>query len=432
MAKDIINVNITRNTRGVSRQGFGTPLFVGTTAEGWSAGERVRTYRSLDAILADFPSDSPEATAGRRYFGQPRQPEQVKIGRHILGIARFVVTPEVGDEEEYQVTLNGVEALFTTGTGATAQSVVTGLQNAFTSNDLPGVFEDNGDGTFTIYPNNSLNANLIVSPNLIVQERTESLTDAMTAISNADSDWYFVNTSTHDPESMMEVAEYVETKSALYVTSYSGIDAFAANITTDPGSRLQARGFERTVIIFAEDANEYPECAIVGLQGTKDPGSTTWKFRTVSGVTASNLTDTQSMVLKGTKYDYGKGYNTYEPRGGRVIFAEGRTTSGEFIDVIRFSDWLVARMRERIFMTLVNSEKIDYTPGGYAIIEGRMREVLNEGVAVGGLYSYTVEVPNPRAADPNNRANRVASGFRFRGVLAGAVHFVEISGSLEI
>jgi hypothetical protein len=218
----------------------------------------------------------------------------------------------------------------------------------------------------------------------------------------------------------------------MYITSYSGVDAYSASATTDPGFRLQELNFDRTAIIYTKDSSEFPECAVVGLQGPKDPGSTTWKFKEVSGVTPAGINTTQSIVLKGTKYDYGKGYNTFEPKGGRVIFAEGRTVSGEFIDVIRFSDWIAARMVERTFMTLVNSEKIPYTPAGFSIIEGRMREVLNEGVAIGGLFSYTVTVPNPRNIDPNSRANRVATGFKFKGILAGAVHAVEISGSLEI
>lgn len=432
MATSIIEVNITRETQGVSRQGFGTPLFVGTTSEGWTAGERVRTYTDPDDVLADFPSTAPEYIAAQRYFGQEINPTYIKIGRHILGIASADGVVTAADATLFEVTLNGLTASYTSGTGATAQSIVTGLFNAFTTEALDGLFEDNGDGTFTISPNNTGSAVISVSANIALTENTESLTDALGAISDTDDDWYFLSTATHDPDSMLEAAAYVQSKERMYVTSYSGVDAYSSLVSTDPGSRLQAQNFDRTIIIFAQNASEYPECAIVGLQGPKDPGSTTWKFKTVTGVTASDINTTQSIVLKGTKYDYGKGYNTYEAKGGRVIFAEGRTVSGEFIDVIRFADWLRARMVERIFLTLVNSEKIPYTPAGYAVIEGRMREVLNEGVGVGGLYSYEVTVPNPRSTDPNSRANRVATGFKFKGVLAGAVHFVEIAGNLSI
>ena len=430
--KEIIEINIVRETRGVSRQGFGTPLFLGNTSVGWASGEVVRTYTSLDSVLEDFSDTTPEYTAAQRIFGQQVSPTYIKIGRHRNGTvsADVVVTPV--SSTLYSVTVDGVEASYTSDVDATAQEIVTGLEAAFAAAAAPGSFEDNGDGTFTIFSADSDNFTLITSVNLEETLNSESLTQALTNIANQDNDWYFVTAYTHDPEDMLEIAGYVQARTAIYFTSYNGPDALDSTATNDPGSRLQALDYSRTVIMYAEDESEYPECAIVGLQAPKDPGSTTWKFKTVSGVIPSNLSTTNSIVLKGTKYDFGKGYNTYEPTGGRTIFAEGRVVNSEYIDIIRGADWLEARMRERIFITLVNSEKIPYTSTGFAIIEGRMREVLNEGIEVGLLGSYKVTVPNPRNRDPNDRANRVATGFEFRGVLQGAVHAIEIAGTLEI
>src|SRR5690554_511106 len=343
--KEIIEINISRETRGVTRQGFGTPLFIGTTPDVYPSGEYVRTYTSADAVLEDFGEDTPEHTAALRVFGQQISPTYLKIGN---------------------------------------------------------------------------------------QKDTESLTEAYSAIKEADDDFYFVSIESHSPADIEEIADVIEAESKIFVTSYNGSDATDPTDTQDIGSVLQAKDLARTMIIYAENPDEYPEMAFVGLQAPKDPGSTTWKFKTVSGVTVSRLTTTQSLTLKGTRFDYGKGYNTYENFGGRNILSEGRMVNGEFCDVIRFADFLEARMRERIYLTLVNSEKIPYTAAGFAIIEGRMREVLQEGVAVGGLASFNVTVPNPRTLDPNLRANRVAEGFEFTGVLAGAVHFVSVAGRISI
>lgn len=89
-------------------------------------------------------------------------------------------------------------------------------------------------------------------------------------------------------------------------------------------------------------------------------------------------------------------------------------------------------MREEIYLTLINSEKIPYTSSGFAVIEGRMRQILNQGVVVGGLIDYNITVPNPRSLDTNSRINRVADGFEFTATLAGAVHFVSIQGRLVV
>jgi len=245
--KDIIEINISRETRGVSRQGFGTPLFIGSTAGVLSATDRVRTYSSAEAVLNDFTETDPEYIAALRFFGQELEPTYIKIGFH--------------------------------DTSA-----------------------------------------------------TETITEAYNAIKEQDSDFYFVTTYSHDPADIEALAAVVETESRIYGASYNGTDATDAQDSSDIGSTLQGLNYARTFLVYAEDPTEYPECAFIGLQAPKDPGSTTWKFKEVSGVTPSNLTTTQSLTLKGSKYDYGKGYNTYEPTGGRTIFAEGRVVNSEFLD----------------------------------------------------------------------------------------------------
>lgn len=432
--KEIIQINITRETKGVSRQGFGTPLFLGNTPA-FASGELVRTYTGSDAVLNDFSDTSPEYIAAQRFFGQNPKPTYIKIGFHNTSpsSARFEVT--VVDETLYSFNLEESEVSYTSGVGATVEEIVSGLEDAFALASAPGTFTDNLDGTFTVTPDNVANFDITnVSTELTVSyaEGTDSLTDALAKIREQDSDWYFLTAYTHDVEDILEIAAYAETQMLIYGTSYKGSDALDAMDTNDPGSLLQAQNYSQTFIEYAEDPTEYPECAIIGKQSTTEPGSSTWKFKEVTGVTPSNLTTTQSIVLKGTRFDAGKGYNTYEPVGGRVMFAEGRMVNGEFIDIIRFAHWVQARMSERIFMSLMNSQKTPYTTAGFAVIEGHMRAVLNEGVEVGGLADYQVIVPNPRNIDPNSRANRVAEGFEFSGTLQGAIHFIGISGNLTI
>src|SRR5690554_82160 len=431
--KEIIEINISRETRGVTRQGFGTPLFIGTTPGVYSTGEYVRAYTSANAVLEDFGENTPEHTAALRVFGQQISPTYLKIGNRKQGIQSVDFTIDtVADGTAYSITIDETPVEITSGTGATAESIVGMLEAEFTAATAPGTFVDNEDGTFTVVPEDPVDFTYDNSINIVATADTESLTEAFSAIKEADDDFYFVSIESHSPADIEEIADVIEAESKIFVTSYNGSDATDPTDTQDIGSVLQAKDLARTMIIYAENPDEYPEMAFVGLQAPKDPGSTTWKFKTVSGVTVSRLTTTQSLTLKGTRFDYGKGYNTYENFGGRNILSEGRMVNGEFCDVIRFADFLEARMRERIYLTLVNSEKIPFTAAGFAIIEGRIREVLQEGVAVGGLTSFNVTVPNPRTLDPNLRANRVAEGFEFVGVLSGSVHFVSVSGKLTI
>ena len=426
--KDIIEINISRETQGVSRQGFGTPLFLGLHA---AFPERTRTYTSLTGVAEDFNTESVEYTAAQRYFGQELEPTTIKIGRQKADDVDFTI--DVANNATYTLTVDGTAVSITSDADATAIEIAAALDTEFTSAGAAGTFVDNLDGTFSITPADADNFSLTFTTNLnATYNTTESITDAVTNVRVADNDWYFLNAYTHVSQDIQDLAAWAEAETVIYVTSYNGSDALDSQVSTDPGSILQGLNYDRTAIIYANDPTEYPEAAIVGLQAPKDPGSTTWKFKTVTGVTASNLTTTQSLTLKGSKFDFGKGYNTIEPVGGVDIFREGRMVSSEFIDIIRFSDWIEARMREEIYLTLINSEKIPYTSSGFAVIEGRMRQILNQGVVVGGLIDYNITVPNPRSLDTNSRINRVADGFEFTATLAGAVHFVSIQGRLVV
>jgi len=435
-SKSIIEVNISRETKGVSRKGFGTPLFIGNTQGVIGARERVRSYLNLEGVAADFDEGTPELIAASRFFGQQVSPTVIKIGTHYPeSITKVDYDVVASDTTSYEIEVDGSTFTYTSSAGDTEQDIIEGLRSDFVDKGIGGSFEFSGtDNTFTIIPEDpSTFSQATTTTQLTDIEITESLGDAYNDIALVDSDFYFVTSYTHDPEGIESLANVVQSTGRFYAASYKGRDALDAREEGDIGSILQSRELFRTFLIYPENVDEFPECAIVGLQSPKDPGSTTMKFRTVTGVTPSKLTTTQDLVLKGSKYDYGKGYNTYSDVGGRTIFQEGRMVNGEFADIIRFSDWIEARIRERVYMTLVNSEKIPYSKAGFAIIEGRITEILSQGVAVGGLIpGFEVTVPNPRKASPNDRANRVASGFEFTATLAGAVHFVSIKGTLTI
>lgn len=348
--ENIVDINITRQTEGVSRTGFGVPLVISTFVNTDPNPQRVKTYTSAQEVLNDFTETDNEYIIAQRVFGQ-------EIGPNFLKIATAI---------------------------------------------------DQG------------------------ADPAETIVDIATAAAAADNDWYFMLCTSHDATNIIDLAGWVETERKMFFTAYDGADGLDDQDTNDPGSQLNASENDRTVIVYANDASDFPEAAWVGLQAPKNPGSTTWKFKGVSGAAFSSFTPTELLTLKGTKYDVGKGYNVYTRVAGRNMFSEGNAVGGEFIDVIRFSDWLEVRMRERIFLTMINSEKIPQTRAGYTVIEGRMREVLTEGVRRGGLQNFEISVPDPNNADPNDLANRVATGFSFRARLAGAIHFVEITGTLTV
>lgn len=75
----IVDVQITRETKTPTQKGFGTLLIVGTS-DRFDAAERVRTYTSIEAVVADFTEGDPEIDLATMAFGQEVRPEKIMIG----------------------------------------------------------------------------------------------------------------------------------------------------------------------------------------------------------------------------------------------------------------------------------------------------------------------------------------------------------------
>lgn len=119
----------------------------------------------------------------------------------------------------------------------------------------------------------------------------------------------------------------------------------------------------------------------------------------------------------------------------------GKVAAGEWVDVIRFRDWLKDNIQTEMTSMLINRPKLPYTDSGIQTAVNCLRASLQKGQNVGGIAPDEVnsdnenvpgfEITYPRAADltANEKASRILNlGFRAR--LAGAIHLIEIQGTL--
>ena len=112
------------------------------------------------------------------------------------------------------------------------------------------------------------------------------------------------------------------------------------------------------------------------------------------------------------------------------------------IDVIRFRDWLVETIQTEVFSVMINRDKLPYTDAGIAIVENTINAVLELGQTRGGIaptefdedgnrnLGYSISVPKAASISANVKAQRVLRDVKFTARLAGAIHAVEIKGSL--
>jgi len=424
---DIIDIQISRETTAVSRAAFNIPLFLATHA---NFVERSRTYSSLLAVSDDFDSNSNVYIAASKLFGQDIRPPQIVVGKRYAESIEVTLDTVSGSAT---VDYNGTEITTDISGAADAAAAVALIESDFSGGGTSGIdFVDNLDGTFTISPSVAGDQYSFTTSSQFssVFTATEPWVDALDTVSDTNNEWYALVIETHVAEDVLLVSAAMEARRQIFGTSSEDSDILSAISTTDIATELYDLGYQRTFIIYSDDADEqYPEAAWIGSQLPEQPGSNTWKFKPLVGVTVSSLSSTQSNAAKA------KNANTYERVGGVTMTSEGRMSGGEFIDVMIFVDWLEARMRESIFFRLVNTKKIPYTQAGVTIIENEIRRVLAEGIAAGGLAPNpqpTVSVPSVLALSPNLRATRTLEGITFEGRLAGAIHFVKVRGTVTV
>lgn len=167
-----------------------------------------------------------------------------------------------------------------------------------------------------------------------------------------------------------------------------------------------------------------------------DPGTETWHLKELSGIVPSVLGTQQKRELEEQHI------NRYLRYGGCNLTIGGYTLAGEWIDVIRFRDWLKAQMQNNIFNALKVNRKVPYTDAGIQLIAGKMEETLKRGQDIGGIAEdvfdadgsricgFAVTVPKASSLTEAQRKSRKLTGCRYTARLAGAIHAVEIEGYL--
>ena len=257
------------------------------------------------------------------------------------------------------------------------------------------------------------------------------------AINDENSDWYGLCDVMHDENRTLDIAAWIEAHEKIFVTTLNDADNTTAAATdqTSVAYQLMNNNYFRTAWWWNPDPLQFPDVAIAAKSFTKYPGQETWANQRLSAVVSTFLSETIAINI------FAKNGNTFEPFRNINITQQGKTSGGEWIDVIRFRDWLCEEIKVRIFQQMVDN-RIPYTDPGIAIIRSRLQQALDFGVKRGGIAppevdldgnyipSYVIEVPLSATISPNDKANRILRDVYFTARLAGAIHVVEIQGTL--
>lgn len=246
--------------------------------------------------------------------------------------------------------------------------------------------------------------------------------DVASAIASVVSkDWRQLVLVNGESDNYIAAADYIETTKKYLFTS-----AAKADFETFKTS-LAGKKYDRTVIFV--NSTPFASAALVGEMAGRVVGSYTYKNKTLKGVVAEDLTDTEIEAL------HEAGAFGYVTKAGDDVTTEGFAQSGVYIDETENMDYVIHNIEYRTQKVFNNNAKVPYDNTGIALLEAATETALKEAAVNGiiavlanGSYDYSVSFGGRDVTTEADRASRVYKYGSFRFSLAGAIHYAQISG----
>jgi hypothetical protein len=395
--------------------------------------ELIRTYSTTTAMVTDgFAADGATVLAATAIAAQNPRPTSWKVGRRTSTpstMTRVVEVATVIDDTDYTVTINGTEFTIDSGGAATNLTIATALFTAINAGAEPVTAVDNADGTITLTEDvDGVIFGLTATRDLLTQDDTTvaaAVAADYAALKAEDNDFYGVLMTSSSTLEIVALAAAVEADRKLFVVQCADSDVLA-DTAGNLFETLNTAAYVRTIPIWNEDNFDFANAAWMGKMFAKDPGSATWAYKTLAGVTADALTDTQITNIEASKGNY------YTATKGLNLTQEGWASSGRYADITRGIDWLTVRIQERLINLLANSDKIGYNQAGVDALENEVRGQLDEGIDNDLLEpDYTVTPTDPSTIASATKATRVYGSIDFAATLTGAIHKVTVTGTVS-
>lgn len=238
--------------------------------------------------------------------------------------------------------------------------------------------------------------------------------------------WYCICPAGIKEDFYQSIADWTEANEKLCICETTGISA-------SPVSDAMLR----TAVIHATAENDCVNCAYAARFLSFDPGSEQWCFKSLSTISAQALSTTDIASLEAKNISY------YTTVGSKAMVQGGKVGGGEWIDTIRFRDWLKTEIQSKVMNLFLGLPKVPFTDQGIALVQNAVIDALEEGVRAGGIVqdassedgeaeqSYTVTVPRAADLDAATRKSRKLTGVTWTANLAGALIAAKISGTLN-
>lgn len=438
----IVNVVIDRITKFPNQAGFGTPAVFDINSI--QADDVLVVTETSDMIDAGYSTSDTAYKAVNALLSQNPRPQSVKVFKRAANVAQVnTVTVGGNDDGTYTHTINAVDFSFA-ASGNTDEEIRDGLVSAINGGSEPVTAAPVSTNQYTVTADTAgegfssvFSANPSDNLSQVATTANVGAASELARLRDVDDDFYFVIFTDRTPLFVRQIAAAVESLVKLYgfdTDDSDSKDLASSSDTTSLFAVLQAANYDRTFYVWTKTSNleNFPICAWIGRMAPKTPGSATWKFKSTAGPLPDvELTPSEQTNLQN------KNANIYVTVAGFNIFAEGVTASGEFVDIIRGTDLIQARIQEQVFFIFVSEDKVPFDNGGIQTIATAVEEVLQNvgvanGILRGGEDAPVVTAPDVSQVPIADRANRVLNGVEFDAFYAGAIHSTNFRGRISV
>lgn len=447
MWNPIVNVDITLNTAGTTREGFGLPLFLASTD---NFEERVRGYTSLTEVAEDFDENTAAYKAAKQLWSQTPKVTQLYIGRRAMQYT-VSIPDEVTESTDYSLTIavgGGVSQpyQYTAQADDTALIVLTqfkGQIEADTTIKDAVTINVTGTGSSATMivtkagDNDFVKVTSTTSSVSITGTTSDTAASALAAIETYSTDWYFISAEDRTSQFILAMASEIQARKKIFFTANADVAALQGTeleSASDVPAQLAKSMYTRTVCLWHHTATyDYPEMAYIAYGSPYDAGSIAWGNAQLTGVEASLQPANQRPLTSIQKSALDVRHcNFIDLDGGVPVVRRGITSGGEWIDIIRGVDWLESDLKTSLRDLLINQKggKITYDDTGITRIRQVIETSLQRAVNRNFLSSYTVNVPKASQVALADKKARILKDVTFAGILAGAILDVDLKGTV--
>ena len=445
---DIVQVTISILRAAVAAAGFGVPGIFGIHTR---FAERYRSYTSLSGMAADgFLTSDAEYVAAQSLLAGDVVPSRFIVGKLTALVAQQAdITFAAFAEGTYTVTVNGTAHAYVTDGSATAAEIINGLAaliNAGAQSALVTASNQGPDtslrilsdvpGTAFTYAVASAGGASTMTPTLTTANH--GVQEDMDEIRAAGAVWYGTMQTSRVSREIRNLAAWTESNDVpptIFMAQTSEATSGSAALDaagTDVANILNTAGYTRTGLWWHSIDGEYADAAILGRELPVDPGSDNWALKELVGITPDSISDTYRTNLVGAEPGEGKNANIYYALTAQNnITFRGTMVSGDWIDVIRFVDFLIARIGEAVANLMLGSERVNFDELGLQQIAAQVSGVLQAAKDARKVSSFAVTVPDIADYTSDNRtARRLDPPITFSAQLSGALLNVQVDGSV--